>query len=187
MATASDDSPNARRDLETILGSFIEEQRKVNDELRGFFKQADRRYETISEDLGILKGGYAFNTVLGNASRIANKLGYQFISQLPEQELGAFANLVIAAGETSGEVESFRNADMVLLVQDSTGQPYYIAIEVSYTVNSEDIRRAKRNAEYLQRLTTMPSRAAVVGVHIPDTIRHLADASNVLWYLERPT
>lgn len=187
MALESDNNPPTPEDLGRTLGSFIEEQRRVNEEIRGFFKRSDRQYQNISQDLNVLKGGHALSAVLGNAGQIANKLGYQFISRMPEQELGAFANLATAAGEAPSEALSFSNADVVLLVQDSSSQPYYIAIEVSYTVKRDDIRRAKRNAEYLQQFTTMPSLAAVVGVNIPETNRHYADANNVLWHIERPS
>ena len=187
MALESDNNPPTQEDLGRTLGSFIEEQRRVNEEIRGFFKRSDRQYQNISQDLSVLKGGHALSAVLGNAGQIANKLGYQFISRMPVQELSAFANLATAASEAPSEALSFSNADVVLLVQDSASQPHYIAIEVSYTVKRDDIRRAKRNAEYLQQFTTMPSLAAVVGVNIPETNRHYADANNVLWHIERPS
>lgn len=186
MTTEPSNNLSIPEDIGRTLGSFIEEQRKVNEEIRGHFRKSDRQYRNISQDLGVLKGGYALGAVLGNAGQIANKLGYQFISRMPEQELSAFANLVAAGGATQGDALSFSNADVVLLVQDSVGQPHYIAIEVSYTVKRDDIRRAKRNAEYLQQITTMPSLAAVVGVDIPETNRHYADANSVLWHIERP-
>ena len=187
MTMESSNNPSIPEDLGRTLGSFIEEQRKVNEELRGYFRKSDRQYHNISQDLSVLKGGHALSAVLGNAAQIANKLGYQFISRMPEQELSAFANLATASGATPGDALSFSNADVVLLVQDSASQPHYIAIEVSYTVRRDDIRRAKRNAEYLQQFTTMPSLAAVVGVDIPETNRHYADANSVLWHIERPT
>lgn len=186
MAMEPDNSPPIPEHLGRTLNSFIEEQRKFNEELLGLLKKSERQYESISQDLNVLKGGYALGAVVENADSIANKLGYQYISQIPEQELGAFAILATAAGATSSEAQSFSNADVVLLVQDSAGQPYYMAIEVSYTVKQDDIRRAKRNAEFLSRLTTMPSFGAVVGVIIPQTNRHYADANNVLWHIERP-
>ena len=161
--------------------------RKIREESAGLSKKADSRHQRTTAELGILKGGYALTTAIGNASRIANELGYQFISRVPEQELSAFARLAANEGDPDGEVESFRNADMVLLVQDSTRQSLFLAVEVSYTVGGDDVRRAKRNAEYLERFTTMLSRGAVVGVEIPDPIRHEADANRVRYYRERPT
>ena len=196
--TTGPDSDAAPQGLEETLRRFVEEHRdaheemleelrKITEAVSGLSKQADSRHQGITADLGILKGGYALNTAIGNASRIANELGYQFISRVPEQELRAFARLVAAAGEPKGEVQSFSNADMVLLVEDPTRQPLFLAIEVSYTVEADDIRRAKRNAEYLQRVTTMASRGAVVGVQVSHYMQVEAEANQVAWLRERPT
>ena len=150
-------------------------------------RQSQSRHESVSSDLGVLKGGYAFNTALGNVGRIAYELGYQFIALMPSQELDAFADLVANSGEPNQEVQSFRNADFVMLVQRPGEPAVYIAVEVSYTVAAVDIRRAKRNAEYLSHYTPLQALGAVVGVHMPETIRHQADAEGVLRYLVRPT
>ena len=173
--------------LDRKLNAFIDEQRQANANLSEFIRRTDSRYNTISEELSTLKGGYAVNTALSSAPRIANDLGYQFVSQVPWQEISAFANLAAAAEESENEVQSFRNADMVLLVQDSYGQPHYLALEVSYRVAADDIRRAKRNADYLQRFTTMPSLGAVVGVIVTQSVQHEADDNNVKWHRIRPT
>ena len=173
--------------LESKLNAFIEEQRQANASLSDFIRRTDARYNTISEELSTLKGGYAVNAALSSAPRIANDLGYQFVSLVPWQEISAFANLAAAAGESENEVQSFRNADLVLLVQDTYGQPHYLAVEVSYRVAADDIRRANRNAGYLQRFTTMPSLGAVVGVIVTQSLQHEADANNVKCHRIRPT
>lgn len=187
MSTGSESNPPESSDLETLLKSFIDEQRRVNQEIGGFIKQSESRYRTVSRELGLLKGGFTFNTATANLGRLAERLGYWFISSVAVQQLEVYSRLAVAAGERAGEVESFRNADVVILVQDSNREAHYIAIEVSYSVGRDDIRRAKRNADYLQRFTAMPSRGAVVGVEIPETIRHEADANNVLWTPVQPT
>ena len=187
MSTASDGNSSESSDLEALMKSFIEEQRKFNDEVRGYIKQSDTRYRTISRELGVLKGGFTFNTATANLSPLADRLGFWFISQVAIQQLEIYANLAAAAGEPTGEVASFRQADVVILVQDSNRAGLYIAVEASYSVGREDIRRAKRNAEYLQRFSSMPSRGAVVGVEIPETIRHEADANQVLYTVVQPT
>ena len=171
------------RMLEILTG----EQQKFHDEVRGFMRQSQSRYESVSSDLGVLKGGYAFETTLGNAGRIAYELGFQFIAAMPRQELDALADLVADSGEQGQEAQSFRNADLVMLVQRQGEPAVYMAVEVSYQVGAVDIRRAKRNAEYLSRYTPLQALGAVVGVRMPETIRHQADAEGVLRYLLRPT
>ena len=187
MVTPTGNDPPTLENVVRMLETLTGEQQTFHDEIRGFMRQFQSRYESISSDLGVLKGGYAFNTTLGDAGRIAYELGFQFIAHMPSQELNAFADLVANSGEPNGEVQSFRNADSVMLVQRQGEPAVYIAVEVSYTVGAVDIRRAKRNAEYLSRYTPLQALGAVVGVHMPETIRHQADAEGVLRYLLRPT
>ena len=187
MAIPTGDDPPTLESVARMLEILIGEQQKFHDEVRGFMRQSQSRYESVSSDLGVLKGGYAFETTLRNAERIAFELGFQFIAAMPTPELDALANLAANAGERNQDVQSFRNADLVMMVQRHGEPAIYIAVEVSYTIGSVDIRRAKRNAEYLSRYTPLQAVGAVVGVHMPDTIRHQADAEGVLRYLVRPT
>ena len=187
MATPTGDDPPTLESVVRMLEILTGEQQNFREELRGFMRQSQSRYESISSDLGVLKGGYAIETTIVNAGRIAYELGYQFIAAMPRQELDAFADVVANAGESGQDVQSFRNADLVILVQRQTEPAVYIAVEVSYTVGGADVRRAKRNAEYLSRYTPLHALGAVVGVHMPETIRHQADAEGVLRYLLRPT
>ena len=187
MATPTGNDPPTLENVARMLEILTGEQQKFHDEIRGYMRQSQSRHESVSSDLGVLKGGYAFNTALGNVGRIAYELGYQFIALMPSQELDAFADLVANSGEPNQEVQSFRNADFVMLVQRPGEPAVYIAVEVSYTVAAVHIRRAKRNAEYLSHYTPLQALGAVVGVHMPETIRHQADAEGVLRYLVRPT
>lgn len=180
------DPPDTEATLD-MLRTFVEEQRTFNDELRGFIKRSDTRYQTLSAGLGVLKGGYAINTALSNATQIAVELGFQLVALMPKEELDAFADLVATAGEPPADVDSFRNADIVMLARGSGGHALYIAAEVSYTVDSHDVHRSKRNADYLSRVIQLPTRGAVIGVVMPETVRHLADDNGVLRYLIRPT
>jgi hypothetical protein len=159
------------------LNSFVAEQRDFNGRVESFmaqvgtfmsdangqFADANRQFGNINtnltatnekldglkDDIGLVKGGHARNELRHRASLIADDLGYQLISELPQGALIAFAKIAVANGVAPNEVESFRNADMVMMVQDSNNQPGYVAVEVSYTVNSNDVRRAVRNADYL--------------------------------------
>ena len=62
--------------------------------------------------------------------------------------------------------QSFRHADLLLYRWESDGQPCYVAVEVSFTVNAHDVRRAARNADYLQKYTGIPAHAVVAGVDV---------------------
>jgi hypothetical protein len=152
------------------LNSFVAEQRDFNGRVESFMAQVgtfmsdangqfgnintnltatNEKLDGLKDDIGLVKGGHARNELRHRASLIADDLGYQLISELPQGALIAFAKIAVANGVAPNEVESFRNADMVMMVQDSNNQPGYVAVEVSYTVNSNDVRRAVRNADYL--------------------------------------
>ena len=147
------------------------------------FERMDRRIERMDRHLGYLRGAHAADAARRNASLIADDMGYQVIVALPREELIGFAKMARDGGKPSGEVDSFRNADLVMLVRDDKGHPAYIAVEASFTVESRDISRTKRNAEYLHEFTGLPARGAVAGVEISAGRQRNADADGVYCYL----
>ncbi len=196
-------SISALTDAQNAINRFAAEQREFNAGIESFISQVGTfmleansqstninanliatnvKLDGLKDDIGLVKGGHARNELRHKASLVADDLGYQLISELPQGALAAFAKVAVANGVPANEVESFRNADMVMMVQDSTNQPGYVAVEVSYTVNTNDVRRAKRNASYLEQYTGIRSHPVVAGVDImPEAQREAAD-SNVYWY-----
>ena len=79
-------------------------------------------------------------------------------------------------------LRSFRLADLILEATDRQGASCYVAVEISFTVNGRDTRRAVRNAGYLNRFTGQRAFAVVAGVHVDDRIRDRIDAGEVSWY-----
>ena len=142
----------------------------------------DERFDKIDLHLGYLRGAHAANVVQRNAGLIADDMGYQVITQLPREELIGFANMARAAGKPESDVRSFREADLVMLVRNSSGHPAYIAVEASFTVGSNDIKRAKRNAEYLHEFTGLPAKGAVAGVDIGSGREQNANTDGVYCY-----
>lgn len=130
------------------------------------FEKTDERLDKMDVHLAYLRGAHAINAAQRNASLIADDMGYQMILQLPREEMIGFSNMARGVGKPEGDVKSFREADLVLLARDDSGHPAYIAVEASYTVSGRDIRRARRNAEYLQELTGLSAKGAVAGVEI---------------------
>ena len=59
---------------------------------------------------------------------------------------------------------------------------FNLALEASYTVASNDIRRAVRNAGYVNALTGLSAYAAVTGVQILPEAQAEIDAGQVLFY-----
>ena len=145
-------------------GQQIAETNRQQAEMRREFME---RTDKMDVHLAYLRGAHAINAAQRNASLIADDMGYQMILQLPREQMIGFSNMARGVGKPEGDVKSFREADVVLLAHDGSGNPAYIAIEASFTVGSRDIRRAKRNAEYLQELTGLSAKGAVAGVEIP--------------------
>ncbi len=163
----------------TTLG---ETQVQVNDEVVGRLDRADQRFEKIDQHLGYLRGAHAINAAERNAGLIADDMGYQLVSLLPRDVLIGLANMAREAGKSEDHVRSFREADLVMLARDHQGQPAYIAVEASFTVASNDINRAKRNAEYLHEFTGLPAKGAVAGVDITPGREKNANADGVHCY-----
>ena len=167
--------------LEALM-TFSKAQVQVNDQVVKRLDQAENRFEKIDLHLKYLRGAHASNVVQRNASLIADDMGYQIITQLPREELIGFANMARASGKSEDSVHSFREADLVMLVRDASGHPAYIAVEASFTVASNDIKRAKRNAEYLHEFTGLPAQGAVAGVDIAPGREQNAKTDGVYCY-----
>ena len=159
--------------------SAVAEQFKKFDER---FEKVDKRFETMERHLGYLKGSHAASAMRRNAALVAHDMGYQLVTQMPREMVVSFANMAKAAKKPPSDVRSFENADLVLLAKDDEGNPIYIAVEASFTIAMSDIRRAKRNAEYLEEFTGLPGKGAVAGVEIESGKLHNARVEGVHWY-----
>ena len=71
---------------------------------------------------------------------------------------------------------------MVLRATDPDGVECYVAVEVSFTANGRDTRRAVRNAEYLTRFTGRRAYAVVAGQRFDDRIRAAVKSGAVAWF-----
>ena len=142
----------------------------------------NEKLDGLMDDISLVKGGHARNETIRNASLIAHRLGYQFISEMRQEALIGFAELAKGNGVAVNEAESFAKADLVMIVQDANNQPGYIAVEVSFTVDDNDVRRAVRNADYLHKYTGIRAHAAVAGVDILPDVKRQVDAGKVHWY-----
>ena len=210
MTTPNTNDPSMRDVLDAI-SSLRDEVAKVNDKLdshiaesnrrfdrietetnRRFdeaaaetnrrFDEADRRFDGIKNDLSMIKGAHARNEMRYKAPLIAHDLDFEFVSELDRVDLIALSKTAVAAGVSESDAESFRNADMVIKVLDSMKQMYYIAVEASFTVHDNDVARAARNADYLERFANVKSRAVVAGVEIMPEARRQAGNRDVFWY-----
>ena len=163
-----------RRDIVGLTGRV--------DGLDEKFTGMSEKLDGLRDDIGLVKGGHARAEMLRKVSLIADELNYQTVTELPRSTIIALARSALTAGMARNEVESFRNADLILLGQHENGLPGYLAIEVSFTVNASDVRRAMRNAGYLQQYTGLESRPVVAGIEFLPEARREADEGAVHVY-----
>ena len=156
------------------------------DGLQSMFEELGAKFDGVRDDLGLVKGGHARSAMVNNLPRIAAEFGFQYIAAMPQTTVMEFANMARALGEEQSQVASFRNADMVMHVLDDKGQPAYVAIEASFTVDSNDINRAVRNAGYLTRFTGLPAFPAVAGVAVMPEAQEEVDTEKVFLYKISP-
>ena len=117
---------------------------------------------------------------------VADALDCQLIAEVPQGVLLGFAKIAKAYDEPHNDVQSFKNADMVLHVMNSDNQPGYIAVEASFTVDGRDVTRAARNACYLQKYTGLPSYPVVAGVDIlQDAQDRIGEGEAQLYRIQR--
>ena len=144
------------------------------------------KIDGLMNDVALVKGGHAVNAMRRNAALIADDLGCHLIEELPQGVVIGFAKVAADDGEPANEVDSFRHADLVLHVRDTKGHPGYIAVEASFTVNANDVRRAVRNAAYIRKYTGVASYAVVAGVDVMPEAQELIDQGEAYLYLIRP-
>ena len=82
----------------------------------------------------------------------------------------------------TGDLRSFRLADLVIETADEDGATHYIAMEISYTADERDIYRTLRNARLLTRFTGHPAHAAVASIRNYREIQNIIDSGQVYWY-----
>ena len=160
------------------MRTLATEQARLSQSLSDMNKKLDG----LKGDIGMVRGGHARGELLRNTSLIADGLGYQAVSELPRTTLIALGKAALAGGMPKNAVESFRNADTVLLAQHESGRQAYIAIEVSFTVDGNDVRRAARNADYLEKFTGLEAHGVVAGIEILRDAQEQVDGGNIHFY-----
>ena len=194
LAAALDENPAGReavrvrlltRELlelpQTVARTAAETDRRFSKVDRRF-DRLDANLKRIRDDLGLLKGAHARNVAIEFALEMADELGLRRGRDLSREELFELTRCPEALKESRDTLKSFRGADLVMAAVDSTGAAWYVAAEVSFTVNGRDVRRAMRNASLLTRWTGWPARAVVAGVHRDERIEEAIASGAVYWY-----
>ncbi len=142
----------------------------------------NRQFDQLRTDLGPIKAAYAANAARTAADLMAEMQGLKFVDFVGEQELWAMTRGSGSGKISREELLSFRYADIVIRATDPAGTECYVAVEVSYTANGRDTKRAQRNARFLTRFTGRRADAMVASLRIDDRIRAAVDSGEVAWY-----
>ncbi len=194
-------------DLPHNFAMFVAEMREFKSEMREFKTQMDRfvaatnkrfdavddrldghdvMFRRITDDLGQLKGVHARNVALADAPIIARDLNLRRTKNLTQEELLDLIDAADTSGIHVGDLRSFRVADLIMEARAVDGTICYVAVEISYTANGRDTRRAIRNAKFIARFTGKRSFAVVSGLHRDDRIQDSIESGEVFWHQLTP-
>ena len=95
------------------------------------FTRIDRRLDTLTDDVAVIKGYNARAETVRQAWDIALDLGLEYVRTLPSAELGQMAQAAAGSIPTN-ELRSFRRADLVIEATDASSNTHYIAAEISF-------------------------------------------------------
>ena len=170
----------------TEVHDFIIRQERFNAEQHQFNERIETAIARIEVSIGELKGNTARFVVDAQIDDIAEQLEFTFKNTLSRQQL---RQLIRQHGRTDDDKrnrQSFIHADLVMIAEDAGGDTHYIAVEASYTGDTRDTTRARRNAEMLQRFTGCPAHAMVASVRNDEDIQAEVDGGEVHWYALDP-
>ena len=167
--------------FENRVETFITEQREFNNQTDANFIRIDRRLDTLTADVAVIKGYNARAETVRQAWDIALDLGLEYVRTLPSTELGQMAQAAAGSIPTN-ELRSFRRADLVIEATDASSNTHYIAAEISFTADRRDSTRAQRNAGLLTRFTGHPARAVVASVKNDQVLDPLIASGAIHWY-----
>ena len=149
-------------------------------------RSARRRYGDLVLEIATLED-FVWAAHVSNAARrvaywMAENQGLEFVEILEPKDLGAMVRSSDTHGISEGDLNCFRVADMVLRATDPDGSECYVAVELCYTANGRDARRAVRNAQLLTRFTGLRADAVVAGVRFDNRILEAVESGAVAWF-----
>ena len=165
---------------------FNAEQHQFNAEQHQFNERIETAIARIEVSIGELKGNTARFVVDAQIDDIAEQLEFTFKDTLSRQQLRQLIRQHGHTDEDKRNRQSFIHADLVMIAEDAGGDTHYIAVEASYTGDTRDTTRARRNAEMLQRFTGCPAHAMVASVRNDQDIQAEIDGGQVHWYALDP-
>ena len=167
---------------------FVEVDKRF-DRVDEHFVEVDRRFDRVEgcvnalrNDIAPLKGAHVRNAAVREAGLIAEDMGLTLVQTLDPEQIRTLSQSKGTTDISESDLRSFRRADLIMEVTDSNGETCYVAVEVSFTANGRDTKRAVRNAEFLTRFTGKGSKAAVAGLRRDNRVDSIFESGEVFWY-----
>lgn len=142
--------------------------------------------DRLENTLGILVGVYTRTVAIEFADDIAAELGLEIVRVLSRAEIRMLTKSKATDDIPTNDLRSFRAADLIIEARDGKGETCFVAVEVSYTANGRDVRRAIRNAGFMSRFTGKSVYTVVTGLQRDDGIAHAIASGDVQWYQLAP-
>ena len=174
-------------ELPERFAQFVEATERRFDNVEHRLDTLESTVKGLRDDMGILKGAHARAVAVEDAASIARGLGLRRTRTLTRDELWDLTEAADTTDIAPNTLRSFRQADLIMEATDRAGAACYIAVEISFTANGRDTRRAIRNAEFLTRFTGKPAYAAVAGLRQDNQIQLHIDSGAVFWHQLDPT
>ena len=191
LETRMDDLEAGQEDIKSRIDNLEDGQKRLEagqEELKGRMDNLEAGQNRLEAGQEELKG--RMDTMAG---RLGDAVGHAYENQAVRmaprrlrQALGIRnATLILGAKQPGGheihhlledavetsriseaEADDLERLDLAFTGHDPSGNAIHTAIEASITISPEDIRRAMRRADILERATQVPSRPAVIGENI---------------------
>ena len=141
---------------------------------------------TINDLSGVLQNAHTRKVAIEFADDIAGDLGLEMVRVLRGAEIRALARSMGTKDIPANDLRSFGAADLIVEARDSKDETCYVAVEVSFTANGRDTRRAIRNAGYMARFTGKRTYSVVTGLRKDEVIQKAIASGDVYWYQLSP-
>ena len=133
------------------------------DGIDGRLDGLDSKVFRLEGKVSRLEGLAAMQVAEKRYALIALEMGLDEPRMLSLVEIAKMAMSDAASEYTESELNSFRDCDIIMSARSSDGGESYVAVQVSTTVDHDDISRAIDHAKMVSRFTGRPARPAVAG------------------------
>ena len=179
------DLPRQVAEMATILRGVVatlERHSEAISELRRDVTELKADMAGLKVDVAELKGHVTLGAAKERYDAIAYEMGLQPRRLLSIGDIFQLAMHEAANEFSPDDLESFRNCDLVIAAESPTEGECYIAVQVSRTVDHEDISRAVTHSQMVSRFTGRPGYAAVAGIERAGVTERRLASSAVHWH-----